>query len=71
MIDHTYARNSLTTCEFEGHAMTGNGSYVNLLIFFSKKVVKSHKGNLCFYTVLSKNTIVICNGYNCIVITNI
>ena len=28
---YTYACNSLTNFEYEGHAMTGNGNHVNLL----------------------------------------
>ena len=31
LIDHSYACNSLTSFEYEGHAMTGNGNHVNLL----------------------------------------
>ena len=43
LIDYTYAFNILTTFEYEGRTMTGNGSYVNLVIFFCKKIVKSHQ----------------------------
>ena len=31
LTDHTSACNSLTNFEYEPHAMTGNGNYVNLL----------------------------------------
>ena len=31
LADHTYNCNSLTNFEYEAHAMTGNGSYMNFL----------------------------------------
>jgi len=36
LTDYTYACNDLTSFEYEAHAMTGNGSYVNLLKVASK-----------------------------------
>ena len=39
MTDHIYAYNSLTNFECKGHAMTGNGNYVNLAIFLEKIVI--------------------------------
>ena len=38
----TYACNSFTNFEYQDHAMTGNGSYVNL----PKLAWKSHRVNL-------------------------
>ena len=41
-----YACKSLTSFEYEVHAMAGNGNQVNLIKLAWKKLVKSHKGNL-------------------------
>ena len=39
-----YACKSLTSFEYEVHAMAGNGNQVNLICM--EKLVKSHQGNL-------------------------
>ena len=45
-INRSYLCNTFKSFQYEVHAMTGNGSYVNLLKLARKKFVKSHQVNL-------------------------